>query len=76
MAAPAPESLQEISVSLPSDLVQYVINEAQRANIQPADLLQQAIINYRFLLERANAGANVLIEEKGKPLKKVELPMS
>ncbi len=76
MAAPAPETLQEISVSLPSDLVNYVIEEARRASIQPADLLQQAIINYRFLLERANAGASLLIEEKGKSLKKLELPTS
>jgi hypothetical protein len=76
MSAPPPESLQEISVSLPTELVTYLIEESRRANIQPADLLQQAISNYRFLLERSNAGANVLIEERGKALKKVDLPMS
>ena len=76
MAAPAPETLQEISVSLPAELVTYLIEEAKRANIQPADLLQQAIVNYRFLLERANAGVSVLLDEKGKSLQKVELPTS
>ena len=76
MAAPAPESLQEISVSLPADLVTYLIETSRRLGIQPADLLQQAIINYRFLLDKANAGASVLLDEKGKSLQRVELPMS
>jgi hypothetical protein len=76
MSAPPPESLQEISVSLPRELVDYLFQESSRANIQPADLLQQAILNYRFLLERSKAGANVLIEERGRPMKKVDLPMS
>ena len=76
MAAPAPESLEEISVYLPTELVNYLFTESERMGIRPADLLQQAIVNYRFLLERAQAGASVLLDEKGKSLQKVELPTS
>lgn len=76
MAEPAAVDLETISVSLPKDLVEYLVSQAHSMGIQPADLLQQAIFNYRFLLDRANAGATVLLDEKGKSLQKVELPTS
>ncbi len=71
---PAQESLQEVSVFLPAHLVSYLLHEAERLNVKPADILQQAIANYRFLRERADAGASVLLDERGKSLQKVELP--
>lgn len=73
---PAPETLRDVSVQLPAELVDYLIKESERAGVKPADILQQAITNFRFLREHVNAGGSVLLDEKGKALQKVELPSS
>ena len=58
--------LQEITVSLPTDLVQYMQDEAAKRHINPADVLQQAIVNDRYLREQQSNGLNVLLEKDAK----------
>lgn len=59
-------ALQEITVSLPADLVHYMQEEAQRRDVNPADVLQQAVVNDRYLRQQQEAGSNVLLEKDTK----------
>lgn len=68
------ENLVEITASLPADLVSFIQRQAGIKNVNAADILQQAIYNYKFLEEKKDAGVSVLLDEKGLGLRKVELP--
>lgn len=61
--------LQEITVSPPADLVQYMQVEAQRRNVNAADVLQQAVVNDRYLRDKQNNGSSVLLEKDAKFVK-------
>lgn len=65
-------ALQQVTVKLPKDLVDYIQVEASRRNVAPADILQKAVVNDRFLREQQDGGSNVLLE-KGRTFSKVAL---
>jgi hypothetical protein len=67
------DELQQVTVKLPKDMVEFLQAEAGRRNISPADVLANAVNTDRFLRDEELAGSNVLLE-KGRAFRKVLLP--
>jgi predicted transcriptional regulator len=68
----APIDLQQVTVSLPADLVEYLQREAANRKVSAADVLQQAVANDMYLRQQQLDGSTVLLE-KNKKLSQIAL---
>lgn len=63
----ADTNAQRVTISLPADAVDFLKKEAIRSGVSMADVLRRSIANEKFLKEAQSKGANILLEETGKP---------
>lgn len=52
---------------LPKDAMDYLRSEASRRSVSMADVLRQAISTDQYLNNLTSSGADLIVEEKGKP---------
>jgi hypothetical protein len=80
MGREAPEELpmadekttETISAELPKSLLDALKELAAKRGVSANTVLQQAIVNEKFLSDSLDAGKNVLLQEADKSLKKLD----
>ena len=71
MSEQNPSDPRRVTFSLPADAIAFLDAEAKRSGVSKADVLRRSIANEKFLKDAQSKGANVLLEEKGKPLSRL-----
>jgi predicted transcriptional regulator len=66
------KTTETISAELPKALLDALKELAEKRGVSANTVLQQAIVNEKFLSDSLDAGKNVLLQEADKSLKKLD----